>query len=163
MTNRCKGWKLYWEKSTILWLTDKIEMWMVDQIKFQSWVYEVGDSAMIILRWSSSLENTQHSTQWWKAMIYAVCLYGSEKKLYVSACMCEYMHMCVCSCMPTDRKSKWGKMLTIDESDRFIYLSTSLKLSPNIKTERKRIARCHKTLWVFPESSSMDFQLFSVS
>lgn len=36
MTNRYKGWKLYGEKSTILWLTDKIEMWMVDQIKFQS-------------------------------------------------------------------------------------------------------------------------------
>ena len=28
-------------------------------------------------------------------MIYAVCLYGSEKKLHVSACMRDYMHMCV--------------------------------------------------------------------
>ena len=48
MTNTCKGWKHYWEKSTILWSTDKIEMWMIDQIKVQSWIYDVGDSAMIM-------------------------------------------------------------------------------------------------------------------
>lgn len=89
-------------------------------------------------RISASLGNTQHSTQWWQAMTYAAYLYGSEKNymwahVYVSTGTC----VCVCAGVHTDRKDKWGTMLTTDESDRCIYLSISVKLSPNIKTEKE--------------------------
>lgn len=84
------------------------------------------------------LGNTQHSTQWWQAMTYAAYLYGSEN--YMWAHVYVSTGTCVCvrvQAQHTDRKDKWGTMLTTDESDRCIYLSISVKLSPKYKNRKE--------------------------
>lgn len=65
-----------------------------------------------------------------------------KKKLcmWVHACVCVYAHMHI------ERKSKWGKTLTVDESNRFIYFSVSLKLFPNKKLKRER-KHCQMSKW----------------